>query len=198
MIQSTYEKIRNQIYNGDIGYIRTIVSQKTNEIKGIYDDIGNKKINLTMINTFLPHFKQEYNKINIYVENYTRILQTLIRSINSITEALDHSKRYGTTYILEDLPTISTLEIFRDECEIVYIKKVCLSDSKLTGIEYIVTDVEGNIKNTVNKDGSIEVSYFFAKYANIKYNSEDLMYIIYHSYKDKNGKHSHFHEWVSP
>jgi hypothetical protein len=78
MIQSTYEKTRNQIYNGDIGYIRAIVSQKTNEIKGMYDDIGNKKINLTMINTFLPHFKQEYNKINIYVEKYTTILQTLI------------------------------------------------------------------------------------------------------------------------
>jgi hypothetical protein len=187
MIQSTYEKIRNQVYNGDIGYLRVIITQKATGIKGMYDDIENKKIQLTMINTFLPHFKQEYNEINIYVEKYATILQTLIRSISSITEALDHSKRYGTIYILEDLPTISTLEIFRDECKTVYIKKVNVSDSKITGIEYIITDIEGNIKNTVNKDGSIEVSYFFAKYMNIKYNSEDLMYILYHSYKDKDG-----------
>jgi hypothetical protein len=53
MIQSTYEKIRNQIYNGDIGYLRAIVTQNANGIKAVYDDIENKKIQLTMINTFL-------------------------------------------------------------------------------------------------------------------------------------------------
>jgi hypothetical protein len=184
IIQSQYQKIRNQVYDGDIAYIHSIAPVLYRECSAIMKDIKNKIIQPITIKTFLPHFKQRYNEILKYTETFTAILEPITASIKIITTALEDSKRSRTASIINDLPVIPTQENLRQECQVVYMRRTNSSDFNITGIEYIVTDVEGNLHNTINVDGEIDNSYIFPKYMNLKSSEEDKMFLIYHPYKD--------------
>lgn len=184
-IQTQYQKIRNQIYDGDMAYISTSISNKIDELNNIYKEIQEREIQPIMIKTFLPHFKQRYNEITKYAEKFTGLLELITTSINTITAALESSNKNGKVPSLDDLPVISNDKTYRSECDTMYIRMVNPSDATLTGIEYIVTDVEGNIQNAINDNGEIDNSYIFSK--GLKFSKEDNMFFIYHPYKDENG-----------
>jgi len=186
-IQSQYQKIRNQIYDGDLAYIHRIIPVLYRECSAIMKDIKNKIIQPITIKTFLPHFKQRYNEIIKYVETFTTILEPITESITIIKTALENSKNSGTASILNNVPVISIQEKFRKECGVVYMRRLNSSDYSITGIEYIVTDVEGNLHNVVNVNGEIDNLYIFPKYMNLTLSEEDHMFLIYHPYKDNLG-----------
>lgn len=186
MIQSTYETIRAQVYDGDMAYINAAVTDKTAEIEGLYKAIQEKEIQPIMIRTFLPHFKQRYNEISNYMEKFTGLYDAITKSIRNIATAFDSSKKSATIPTLRDFPPIASSDTYRVECEITYVRKVNSSDENLTGIDYIVTDAEGNIKQFINVDGEIDNSYVFSK--GLKLNREDHMFLTYSPYKDENGK----------
>ena len=185
IIQTQYQKIRNQIYDGDMAYINVSISNKLEEINNIYKGIQEREIQPIMIKTFLPHLKQRYNETNKYAEKFTSLLELITTSINTITAALDYSNKNGKVPSLDDLPVIPNNETYRTDCDTIYIRMVNPSDASLTGIEYIVTDVEGNIHNAINDNGEIDNSYIFSK--GLKFSKEDNMFFIYHPYKDENG-----------
>ena len=184
-IQTIYQKIRVQMYDGDMAYINAITPLKSSEIEELYKAIQEKKIQPIMIKTFLPHFKQCYNEISNYMEKFTNLSEVIRSSISNIAEALDYSKKNKMLPRLGDFPVIPAQETYRSECDTVYIRKVNQSDAILTGIEYILADAEGNISNSVNVDGEIDNSFMFPK--SLKFNKEDRMFFIYHPYKDDNG-----------
>ena len=186
-IQSQYQRIRAQIYDGDMAYIYQMVPKKADEIAAMYKAIQEKKVQPIMIKTFLPHFKQRYNEISKYMDKFNNLIGLITTSIQTIASALDYSKKNATVSPLDDLPTIPTHETLLSECETVYVRLINSSDATLTGIEYIVTDVEGNIQNSINADGEIDVEYIFPSYMNVKINKEDMMFVIYQPYKDDSG-----------
>ena len=186
MIQSVYETIRGQIYDGDIAYINYALTEKAEEIEGLYKAIQEKEIQPIMIRTFVPHFKQRYNEIIKYMETFTALYDAITVSIRTIATALESSKKDKTVPTLDNLPPISSHDTYRMECERVYVRKVNPSDESLTGIDYIIADAEGNIKEFINIDGEIDNSYVFSK--DLKYNKEDQMFLSYSPYKDENGK----------
>ena len=186
VIQSTYEAIRRQMYDGDMAYINASITQKTEEIEGLYKAIQKKEIQPIMIRTFVPHFKQRYNEISSYMETFESLYEAIIKYITSIVGAFDTSKKSGSATGLGDFPPISSHDTFRMESKRFYVRKVNPSDESLTGIDYIVTDSEGNIKEFINFDGEIDNSYVFSKGLNLS--KEDQMFLTYCPYKDENGK----------
>jgi len=187
-IQTQYERIRNQIYDGDMAYIANITTIKTKELEAIVKAIENKQIQPITAKTFLPHFKQRYDEITKYMETFQSLLETLMTSITAISTSLEASKRTSVMTAIDELPVISVKDTYRSECETVYIRKMNSSDEVLTGINYIVTDVEGNIHSVINSDGDIDNNFFFSNYMTMEYSKEDLMFIQYHPYKDAEGR----------
>jgi hypothetical protein len=187
IVQTEYQKIRNQIYDGDMAYIQYIVPILYKECAAIMKDIENKIIQPITIKTFLPHFKQRYYEINRYLEYFNSIAEPITECIQILTTALENSKKSGTASILNNIPVIPVQDKFRSDCNTIYMRRVNASDSSITGIEYIVTDVEGNIHSTVNYNGDIDNNYIFPKYMNLTASEEDLMFFLYHPYKDLHG-----------
>jgi hypothetical protein len=187
-IQSTYEKVRNQLNEGDIAFIHKSVELKSAEIKTIYTASQNKLIQPVCSKTIIPHCKQIYEKINAYLAVFDPLVETLTQSIDMLNKALNSSKMYNTAPALEMIPVIPTDNAFLDDCNPVYMRKVNRSDASLTRIEYIVTDTEGNIIETTTPEGDIDITYIFPSFSKMDFSREDNMYFLYYPYKNDLGQ----------
>ena len=62
-IQTLYEKIRNQINEGDLVYMKEECFRIASSIKKFYNELSDNKINPICKKTFVPYFKGAYKKI---------------------------------------------------------------------------------------------------------------------------------------
>ena len=183
-IQGLYEKIRNQLYSGDMAYIKMAVNHKAKELEKINAAALNKTIHATCKKTFIPHCKQRYYEIEGYMEIFTQILGPIQEAIRLIQNSLKWSKSNKTIGPLDTVPVIPTQERFRSDCESIYVRKVNRSDSDLTGIDYIVTDSNGEVQMAPNKDGDLDCKYIFPSFEGINISEEDKAFSLYWPYRD--------------
>lgn len=187
-IQSQYEIIRNQILDGDFGYTKTIIGLKTAEIDAIFTAAKNRNIQPICDKTFLPHCGQRYNEINAYFTAFGKLNTSITASLETIRAALDSMKETESVAAGLTFPVIPVEDRFRKDCETIYIRKINTMDAALTGIEYVVTDSEGELLETTTEQGDIDNNFLFPSYMKTNFNKEDNTYLIYHTYKDENGK----------
>lgn len=184
-IQNTYESVRNQLQEGDMAFIQSSTANKTMELNAIYEDIEKNTIKPIWHKTFLPHCKQRYCEIDTCMQKFKILLPLVKGAIKSLKTILDWCKQNKSPASLDSIPVVPTQTSFRQED--VYIRKVCISDANLTGIEYIVTDSQGVIIQEPNINGEMDVSYIFPSYQPLVYNKDDSRYVLNSTYKNESG-----------
>jgi thiamine kinase-like enzyme len=186
-IQNLYEKIRNQIEEGDILYIHDETDYIIAMYKTFQKRLTNKEIIPVCKNLFLCLFKDKITQLIKYEKTFIKLYVVLSDAITDLLSILKLNKRYNTSKMkLEKQYPIPITYDFKDaSTEVTYLRKINKHDYSLSMIEYIVTNEDGTIKY---KDAdSLEAEFLFPSIENVYKNKGDNFFTKKVPFYDNSG-----------
>ena len=175
-IQNLYEKVRNQIMEGDIVYIHDETDYAMAMYKTFLKRLTNKEITPVCKNLFICLFKDKITQLIKYEKVFIKLYVVLSDAITELLSVLKLNKRYKTSKMkLEKQYPIPLLYDFKDaSTEVTYVRKINKHDYSLSMIEYVVTNEDGTIKY---KDAdSLEADFLFPSIENVYKNKGDTFF----------------------
>ena len=186
-IQNVYEKIRNQIVEGDIVYIHDETDYIMAMYKTFQKRLTNKEIAPVCKNLFVSLFKDKITQLIKYEKVFIKLYVVLSDATADILSVLKLNKRYKTSKMkLEKQYPIPVIYDFKDgSTEVTYVRKVNKHDYSLSMIEYVVTNKDGTIK--YRDADSLEAEFLFPSIENVYKNKGDTFFTKKLQFYDDSG-----------
>jgi hypothetical protein len=176
-IQDLYEKIRNQIEEGDIKYLYDEIGYIMAMYNIFIKKLEKKEIIPTSSSLFTCLFRNNLKTVIEYEKEFQKIHDVLSKALSDILNTLELNGKYKSSKVElknKSYP-ISILFKFKEaSVEPIYVRKINKHESSLSMIDYIVVNKDGTIKYSDVE--SLEADFVFPSLENIYKNKEDSFF----------------------
>jgi len=186
-IQTLYEKIRNQIVEGDFAYLHAEADYIMSMYNAFVKRVLAKTISPLSKKLFSCLFKKKLKMLIDYNTEFMKLYTVIGDAITELLRILGLNKRYKSSQVqLEKSYPIPVAYHYKESSQkLRFIRELNKHDNSLTMIEYIVTEADGTI-DYIDAD-SMEVDLVFPSMENIFRAKGDDFYTKKIPFCDENG-----------